>query len=336
MLSRPMTPCRLARAALLASLALGAMSLVCAPTFAQEAAPPTKRVGELTEEEKQVLTTLLAGGNDAYDAGKYADALAFYEEARALIELPILVYRMAFCFDQLDRREEAVRFYKRFLELDPEANDRGRIERDIARLEAELARARVAIVTITSEPSGATVSINGKEVGKTPLTKELEAGPYTIDFSLEDHLPKSAALDARGGEEMNVSVELREPEEPYRPARVAGWSLFGAGVLAGGAAVALTSQANAETERYNKAPNADPTLTVEDHGDMLAGVQKRQTRARASQGIAIGITGIGASVLAWSYFKTARVKQETAHARKGQLHLAIEREEVNLGWTLRF
>jgi|GEM_PF-4408011 len=333
-----MTSRGFASAALLlaSTLALGVPLLLSEAALAQEASPPARKIQDLSEEEKQVLTTLLAGGNDAYDAGKYSEALAFYEEALELIELPILVYRMAFCFDQLDRREEAVRFYKRFLALDPDANDRARIETDIARLEAELARAKVAIVTITSEPSGATVSIDGNEVGKTPLTKELGAGSYLIDFELDGHVSKSAALDARGGEEMNMSVELREPEDRYRPARITGWSVLGAGILTGGAAIALTAQANAAVDTYNDAPASDSTLTVEDHRAMLPDVETKQTRARAAQGAAAGITVIGAGILAWSYFKSARVPEETARDKRGQLHLAIEREEVNLGWTLRF
>ena len=48
-----------------------------------------------------------------------------------------------------------------------------------------------AAVTVTSEPAGATVRVDGAEVGRTPLTADLTSGTRTVELSLAGYGPAS-------------------------------------------------------------------------------------------------------------------------------------------------
>lgn len=321
----------------LCGMIVAPLQIAPSPAFAEQTpnTPQATRLEDLTEAQQLELTTLLSSGNDAYEAGKYPEALESYKKALAIIELPILVYRIAFCFDQLDRREEALAFYKRFLALEPDASDRGRIETEIARLEKELARTRIARVKITSEPSGAMVTLDGAPIGETPLTHELPPGAHELAFSLDGHVPQRAAIEAKGGEEMTVAIAMPLEQDPYRPAKITGWSILGAGVATTGLATILTINANAATEAFNEAPSSTPTPTKQEHERALGALETTRRNAKIAQGAAVGVLSIGAGVLLWSYTRQGRVSEDDADARS-HLHLNLRREEVGVGWTLRF
>lgn len=68
-----------------------------------------------------------------------------------------------------------------------------------------------AMVTLRTEPEDATLSVDGEELGTTPLEMELIAGSRELVFSKENFSPLKVELDVVAGEEMTPAVYQLEP-----------------------------------------------------------------------------------------------------------------------------
>jgi hypothetical protein len=79
--------------------------------------------------------------------------------------------------------------------------------------------AALAFVTISTSPPGAAVSLDGVELGRTPLAAPIprEPGPCTVEARLEGHEPATETLDLRAGERSTVSLVLAPIADPDEP-----------------------------------------------------------------------------------------------------------------------
>lgn len=106
---------------------------------AQAAAPPQAAPGgedATLQEAKQHFET----GRNAYNAGDYVTAIHEFKQAEALRPSPILAYNIALANEKLGKRRVAVKYYRRYLEQQPNAANRAEVEQKIATLEQEIAQ----------------------------------------------------------------------------------------------------------------------------------------------------------------------------------------------------
>ncbi len=68
-----------------------------------------------------------------------------------------------------------------------------------------------AVVALQTEPTGATLTVDGKELGTTPLELELIAGKRQLVFSKEKFSPLDIELTVKAGEELSPAVYPLEP-----------------------------------------------------------------------------------------------------------------------------
>jgi len=104
---------------------------------------------------------------------------------------------------------------------------------DTAVVDAKLTKVG-GLLTVLSKPEGATVKINGREVGKTPLSKvEVEAGERVLQIEKPGFQAFEQTLNLQGGEEQTLSRELAiaGPSEAELSAEQRGLSSFGARTL---------------------------------------------------------------------------------------------------------
>jgi hypothetical protein len=95
------------------------------------------------------------------------------------------------------------------------------------RLEA-VSRAPARII-IRSRPAGATVVMDGRTTGATPLDVELPGGPHHLQLSLRSHDPLSRSFTVVSG--VDEALDLQLVALPSRfPYRAAGWGSLGGGV----------------------------------------------------------------------------------------------------------
>lgn len=166
----------------------------------------------------------------------------------------------------LGRVEEAIEVFRRYLR---EGGDQIPVERreQVARHLA-LLEARFGALTIDTDPPGATVQVDGAEIGTTPLPSplRLRAGTHAVSASRAGHQPVTKAVTLGEGEGQRIALSLpkvvvvagpaapsehaaplvapgrdgreRTPASPSWTARPAYWLIAG-GALAGGAAGVL-------------------------------------------------------------------------------------------------
>jgi len=78
-------------------------------------------------------------------------------------------------------------------------------------------------VHITSEPSGATVIIDSKVVGTTPLIQKLQVGEHTITVKMEGYITKTQKIVVEEGKVKYIRFELeKEPSKDWMPVLALG------------------------------------------------------------------------------------------------------------------
>ena len=193
-------------AALIASLGAGQLYL---PSIAS-----AEGIDSLTEADRQRMLNLLQRGNEDFDRGAYPEALLSYETALKIAELASIHYRRGLCLEKLERYQEAVDAYKRFLQLDPSAREAGRVRADITRLEGIVTRQATGRLSVNTVPAGADVRIddpNGPVLGSTPLLEvAVSPGDHTLFIDREGYQQKVERVDVRAGLAVVVSYSLEE------------------------------------------------------------------------------------------------------------------------------
>jgi tetratricopeptide (TPR) repeat protein len=144
-----------------------------------------------------------------YLQGKYDEAAKGFQDAFAARDFPQFLYNAGACFHMKGKRDgsaesytAAIGFYRRYIEVDPKAADRPKVEKAIAVLEAEIKRLKEqqpppagtpatpsadvqslgdakprSLVVIESEPQGATIYVDDRKkgpFGQTPWSGPLE------------------------------------------------------------------------------------------------------------------------------------------------------------------
>jgi len=158
------------------------------------AEPPDERpssVEDLSREQKRRFLEFLRAGNGAYADGEFEKALPFFERAYEILPKPVIHFKMAVCHERAGHPDEALRFYRRYLEQRPDSPKRGRVQASIEKLRQRVRERSMAEVEIESNPSNAKVFVRtgGAERreleprGRTPVT--LEVVPGTVELTLE-------------------------------------------------------------------------------------------------------------------------------------------------------
>lgn len=68
---------------------------------------------------------------------------------------------------------------------------------------------KIAALSINSNPSGASVKIDGESLGLTPIAVGADEGSYEIVLSKKDYYEKKVSLDLKAGEQRELKLDLR-------------------------------------------------------------------------------------------------------------------------------
>jgi tetratricopeptide (TPR) repeat protein len=90
-------------------------------------------------------------GRNAYNAGDYMTAIREFKAAEQLRPSPILDYNIGLANEKLGKRRVAVKYYKRYIELQPNAANKAEVEGKITQLEADIAASPPPV----AQPGGA-------------------------------------------------------------------------------------------------------------------------------------------------------------------------------------
>ena len=147
-------------------------------------------------------------GIAAYRAGDFEKALSHYFMSNRLAPNRNVLFNIARCYEELDRFVEAYRYY------DTYASAEDTTEQELAEANKALARVSrsVSLLQVTSEPPGATLYIDRKELGgygTTPRSLALAPGTYKILLEREGYLPQAAeGVVTKVGEQTELKLTL--------------------------------------------------------------------------------------------------------------------------------
>lgn len=104
-------------------------------------------------EDKARARELFRQGTQHYKLGEYEDALTAFKEAYRNYEEPSFLFNIAQCERQLGRKQEAVRFFRTYLNDVPNAPNRAEVEQILASLQASIERDRAQAAAHPAAPA---------------------------------------------------------------------------------------------------------------------------------------------------------------------------------------
>ncbi len=146
-------------------------------------------------------------GADAYRARDFRTALEHFLTSNRLVPNRNVVYNIARAYEQLTRYADAHRAYTTALEGETDAAAQSSIRAALARIAPY-----VAVMRVTTEPPGATIYIDRRDLGprgSAPRAMAFQPGRYRVIAELEGYEPAtSEPVELRVGQEAPVSLRL--------------------------------------------------------------------------------------------------------------------------------
>jgi hypothetical protein len=147
-------------------------------------------------------------GRRAYEQRSYQKALEAFLLVHEIAPSPRSLYNIAICADLAGHEDVAFAHYRQYLASDdPDAVRRKEAVTRARRLESKL-----ALLEIRSEPSGAEVHVDRKELGqygRTPTTIVVGGGAHELVLELAGHEPVVVPFNAEVGRTVQLSSTLK-------------------------------------------------------------------------------------------------------------------------------
>lgn len=187
------------------------------PTLAQDRGDPS------VDAEAR---SLFEAGRTAFDAGRYADALEYFERSHELSGRSALLYNIGSAADRLRRDEEALRAFERYLQELPDAPNRSAVQARIQVL-------RRAVEDGSREDTGAQPS--PATTGAPSAGATTSSGPPREPMTGSPPTPSVPPADGETTARLSPTAQGDEPAE--------GGGLHAGVWIAGGLAVVMAGLA---------------------------------------------------------------------------------------------
>jgi tetratricopeptide (TPR) repeat protein len=140
---------------------------------------------------------------------EYERALMAYDKSFELDPRASVLLQTAVLSARLERWVDAATRYKRAMaetEIPLDAKSRAKAQAALDQVMLSL-----GLVTLTVIPEGATITVDGVELGLTPLAEPLMLAPgeHAVSLAAEGYLPTETRITVEGGSESERSFELK-------------------------------------------------------------------------------------------------------------------------------
>jgi hypothetical protein len=158
-------------------------------------------------------------GVGLYGERKFDEALVEFQRAYDLAPHPSVLYNIAVTYRELSRYNESIVYFERFLTEGEKAVKKKLIQQ--AKKELDELRARVGSVEVSVKPDDTLISVDGREVGPTPLSSAVVLGPGEHKFELKAPwgAVEQRTVTVTAGDTSKLTAELVKPPDPPPPDR---------------------------------------------------------------------------------------------------------------------
>ncbi len=181
--------------------ALGALLLLLASSAL--VASPAALADDLADEAELQFQR----GNESYESKDYKGALEHYLASNRLVPNRSVLYNIALTYEKLGQAPEAYRYYNDALEQETRPERRKNIEDGIARVSPS-----VAVLRVTTDPPGATIYLDRKDLGArgtTPRALGLPAGKRKLIVELPGYESQEQEnVELKVGQEVKINLTL--------------------------------------------------------------------------------------------------------------------------------
>lgn len=157
---------------------------------------------------KAAARVKLVDGGKLLKLGEFQQALAAFQEAYALYPSPKIQYDFGLAYQGMGRSADAIDAMNAFLASTTETRQ-PEVETKARDIREHLLT-RVAWLKVTSETAGATIVVDGREMGRTPQTRDihLDPGPHLLLVDRGDGTPPfTQRLNAAAGATVSVVAQ---------------------------------------------------------------------------------------------------------------------------------
>jgi hypothetical protein len=190
-------------------------------------------------------------GMRAYDEHDYRAAIEQFSLASSLVPSADLWFNIARAYEQLSEYDAAIEHYQRYLRDRVDPPDRADVEAHIEDLRREAEAARLAAsqrattgtLRIQGNIDGASVALDGRAIGRTPIASAitLAPGPHRVQVTHAGRMPFEAVVNVEAGVQTAAFADLA-PLTEYRTIRgtpIFTWIVGGLAVASLGTAIAF-------------------------------------------------------------------------------------------------
>ncbi|MFN3198416.1 MAG: PEGA domain-containing protein [Bradymonadia bacterium] len=216
---------------------------------------------------RQRAVDLEAAADDAFNAGRYMQALRLLQQAYDTDPRPGILANQGLVLEKMGQHARAVGRFEQYLALNPPRSGREMAELKIAQLKPE--------VIFISDPPGASVRLDGdaQTMGRTPFKTSLVIGPHFAHIAREGYAVARPSFTVRRGQQETIEVTLipggsedplvGQSGSPDKP-----WWLVASGGTALGAAVIFGGLTASEISARD---DAGSVREWQDHADTAHG-----------------------------------------------------------------
>jgi hypothetical protein len=273
--------------------------LLAAPVAALALPEPSCEPPESDRRARQLAGEHFQAGMDAVATQNLSAALYEFVCSFQVRAHPYTAYNIARTADQAGRHDLAVEYYRIYLHLAGDTDEREEVQTRLAELEGQQA-SHPGTARIEVDVSGARVSIDGSEVGRTPLDRPLELAPGR-------HHVLVTAPGYRDHEEYVNVVARREARTAITLVRLGEWQEASAGsrwgpILIGVAAVAAAGGIYFGLQASDR---ASEFRSMREDGASLFDLRQQRDSAESAALVAdvaylVAVVSAGAGVAWWS------------------------------------
>ncbi len=159
------------------------------------------------------------------------------------------------------------------------------------------------LLEITSDPKGATVILDGRAIGTTPVSTEVAAGTHTIRVERKGYEPSERTVEAIEGDATAEVFELqRKRLMPVQTEILVGWVALGVGLAAVVTGAALVAIDENPIKSDCEGANVDANGVCKYRYDTVAGGATMLV-------LGLGATGTGVGFLVHGYKARGRQRE---------------------------